>query len=176
MPKVSTITKEIILDAAFEIARTNGFSALSARSIAQHIGCSTQPIYWVYDNMELLRHDVAQRAIDYLNNIISAYHQTGKPVADLGLGYIYVAHKESLLFKAIYIENIANVKLYDFPKKPMIAKTLELTGNTNSVDDTATKAWIFAHGIASLVTVGMMVYDADKIEKMILAFGKDLQE
>lgn len=116
MPKISTITKEIVLDAAFEVARTSGFSSLSARSIAQHIGCSTQPIYWVYDNMELLRRDVVQRAIDYLNNIISAYHQTGKPFADLGLGYIYVAHKEALLFKAIYMENIANIKLPDFRK------------------------------------------------------------
>lgn len=170
MPKVSTITKEIVFDAAFEIARTSGFSSLSARNIAQHIGCSTQPIYWVYDNMELLRHDVAQRAINYLNSIISDYHQTGKPFADLGLGYIYVAHKEALLFKAIYMENIANFKLSDFPKNPMITKTLELTGNTNNIDDTATKAWIFAHGIASLVTVGMMVYDSKKIEKMLLSF------
>lgn len=170
MPKISTITKEVVLDAAFEIARTSGFSSLSARNIAQHIGCSTQPIYWVYDNMELLRHDVVQRAIDYLNNIISAYHQTGKPFADLGLGYIYVAHKEALLFKAIYMENIANIKLPDFPKNPMITKTLELTGNTNNVDDTATKAWIFAHGIASLIAAGIMVYNSEKIEKMLLSF------
>lgn len=170
MPKVSTITKEIVLDAAFEIARTNGFSSLSARNIAQYIGCSTQPIYWVYNNMELLRHDVVQKAIDYLNNIITAYHQTGQPFADLGLGYIYVAHKEALLFKAIYIENIANIKLSDFPRNPMIAKTLELTGDANCTDDVATKAWIFAHGIASLVAVGIMVYNSKIIEKMLLSF------
>ncbi len=176
MPKVSTITKEVILDAAFEIARKSGFSSLSARSIAQHIGCSTQPIYWVYENMELLRHDVALRAIDYLNEIIIGYRQTGQPFADLGLGYIYVAHKEAFLFKAIYMENIADIKLSEFPKNPMITKTLELTGNTNCVDDTGTKAWIFAHGIASLVSTGMMFYDADKIEKMILSFGEDLQK
>lgn len=170
MPKVSTITKKIVLDAAFEIARTSGFSSLSARSIAQRIGCSTQPIYWVYENMELLRHDVALRAIDYLNDIIIGYHQTGQPFADLGLGYIYIAHKEAFLFKAIYMENIADIKLSEFPKNPMITKTLELTGNINNVDDTATKAWIFTHGIASLVTVGIMVYDSEKIEKILLSF------
>lgn len=170
MPKVSTITKEIVIDAAFEIVRAGGFSSLSARSISQYIGCSTQPIYWVYDNMELLRHDVVQRAIDHLNNIITGYHQTGKPFADLGLGYIYVAHKEALLFKAIYMENIANIKLSDFPKNPIITKTLELTGDVNCVDDIATKAWIFAHGIASLVSVGIMVYNSEKIEKMLLSF------
>lgn len=170
MPKVSTITKEIVFNAAFEIVRTSGFSSLSARNIAQHIGCSTQPIYWVYDNMELLRHDVAQRSIDYLNGIISNYHQTGNTLTDLGLGYIYVAHKESLLFKAIYNDNIANIKFSDFKKNPMIIKALELIWNTNSIDDTATKAWIFAHGIASLVAAGMMVYDSAKIEKLLLSF------
>lgn len=170
MPKASTITKETVLDAAFEIARTSGFPSLSARNIAQYIGCSTQPIYWVYDNMELLRHDVVQRATDHLNDIISGYHRTGKPLADLGLGYIYVAHKEALLFKAVYIENIAGIELSDFPRNPMVTKALQLAGNADSTDDTATKAWIFAHGIASLVTVGLMVYDPEKIEKMLLSF------
>ncbi|MEG0693730.1 MAG: hypothetical protein RR444_11710, partial [Oscillospiraceae bacterium] len=93
------------------------------------------------------------------------YHQTGQLLADLGLGYIYVAHKEAFLFKAIYMENIADIKLSEFPKNPMITKTLELTENINNVDDTATKAWIFAHGIASLVAT-----------KMILSFGEDLKK
>lgn len=52
----------------------------------------------------------------------------------------------------------------------MIIKTLGLTGNANNVDDTATKAWIFAHGIASLIAAGIMVYNSEKIEKMLLSF------
>ena len=170
MPKASTITKEVILNAAFEIVRTSGFSSLSARTIAQHIGCSTQPIYWVYDNMEMLKEDIAQKAIHYLNNIIGNYHQTGHPFADIGLGYIYIAHKESYLFKAIYTDNIMNITLTDLLPNMMAVNALRKTEITDNLEEIALKGWIFAHGIASLVATGMMVYDKDKIEKLLLSF------
>lgn len=170
MPKASTITKEIVLDAAFEIVRTSGFPSLSARSIAQHIGCSTQPIYWVYENMNMLRQDIAQRAVSYLNNIIENYHQTGDPFADVGLGYIYIAHKETFLFKALYTDNIMNIKLTDLLPNIMAVNALKRTETADNLEEIAIKGWIFAHGIASLIAAGMMVYDSKKIEKMILSY------
>lgn len=170
MPKASTITKEIVLDAAFEIVRTSGFPSLSARSIAQHIGCSTQPIYWVYENMNMLRQDIAQRAVFYLNNIIENYHQTGHPFADIGLGYIYIAHKETFLFKALYTDNIMNIKLTDLLPNIMAVNALKRTETADNLEEIAIKGWIFAHGIASLIAAGMMVYDSKKIEKMLLSF------
>lgn len=170
MPKASTITKEIVLDAAFEIVRTSGFSSLSARSIAQHIGCSTQPIYWVYENMEMLRQDIAQKAVSYLNNIIENYHQTGDQFADVGLGYIYIAHKETFLFKALYTDNIMNIKLTDLLPNVMAVNALKRTEVADNIEEIALKGWVFAHGIASLVAAGMMVYNSEKIEKMLLSF------
>ena len=63
MPKSTTITKEIIIKTAFEIARKEGFAVLSARNIAKQIGCSTQPIYWSYKNMDDLKAEVCQKAL-----------------------------------------------------------------------------------------------------------------
>ena len=170
MPKVSTITKEMIFNSAFEIVRLEGFNMLSARNIAQKIGCSTQPIYWVYDNMEMLRDDIVQKAVHYLNNLIVNYHQTGDTFADIGLGYIYIAHKESFLFKAIYTDNIMNVKWTELRPNMMAVNALRKTENVDNLEEVAVKGWIFAHGIASLVATGMMVYDKDKIEKLLLSF------
>ncbi|GIM55546.1 hypothetical protein CAPN005_21930 [Capnocytophaga cynodegmi] len=66
MPKTTTITKEIIIETAFEMVRREGFSVLSARNIAKKIGCSTQPIYWTYKNMDDLKSEVCQKALTYL--------------------------------------------------------------------------------------------------------------
>lgn len=169
MPKASTITKEVVLDAAFEIARTSGFSSLSARSIALHIGCSTQPIYWVYDNMDLLRADIAHKAIDYLNDVIQSYYQTGKQLVDLGLGYIYVAYKEPFLFKAIYVDNLAEIRFADLPHNEKVIDALKSDGFIDNLENYANKACVFAHSIASLVAVGMMEYDKDKIERLLIS-------
>jgi len=45
MPRSTIIAQEVIIEAAFELVRKEGFEVLSTRNIAKQIGCSTQPIY-----------------------------------------------------------------------------------------------------------------------------------
>ena len=45
MPPKTKFDKEKILEAAFEIARQKGLSGITARSVAQYLGCSVAPIY-----------------------------------------------------------------------------------------------------------------------------------
>ena len=172
MPKATSITEKIIIDAAFEIVREESFASLSARNISKKIGCSTQPIYWVYKNMDDLKQGVIAKTVIYLSNILSNYQKTGKPFLDYGLGYIYIAHTESALFKAIYMDNILNLKMTDIiPNKEVldIMKQDPCTANIpdNKIIEIATKSWFLVHGIASLIVSGMLVYDEDKIEKML---------
>lgn len=44
MPK-QRITKEMVVNAAFEIARKSGMEQVMVKNIADKIGCSVQPIY-----------------------------------------------------------------------------------------------------------------------------------
>ncbi|MEI3065320.1 MAG: TetR family transcriptional regulator [Oscillospiraceae bacterium] len=43
------------MDAAVEVLREGGFSAVNARSVAKKLGCSTQPIYSSFQNMDELK-------------------------------------------------------------------------------------------------------------------------
>ena len=150
MPKSMTITKEIIIKTAFEMVRKEGFAVLSARNIAKKIGCSTQPIYWSYKNMDDLKAEVCQKALSHLKNTMCQYKKTGNPFLDLGLGYVHMAHIEPALFKAVYIDNIMKVKMID-----------------KGIKNIFSRSWMLAHGIASLVAVGMFVYDEEKILEII---------
>lgn len=51
MPK-QKITKEIVVNTAFEIARNSGMEQVLVKNIADKIGCSVQPIYSYCKNME----------------------------------------------------------------------------------------------------------------------------
>ena len=44
MPK-QRITKEMVVEAAFEIARKEGAEKVIVKNIAERLGCSVQPIY-----------------------------------------------------------------------------------------------------------------------------------
>ena len=54
MPK-QRITREMVLDAAFSIAREQGMEQVLVKNIAGRLGCSVQPIYSYCQSMEALR-------------------------------------------------------------------------------------------------------------------------
>jgi len=175
MPKTTTITKEMIINSTFEIVREEGFYNISARKIAKKIGCSTQPIYWVYNSMDDLIRDVVNKVVSYLSEILKNYQKSGKPFLDYGLGYVYIAHTEPVFFKAIYVDNILSLKMTDIvPKKEMLDLMKQDSCCDNLPDDKlleiATNAWFLAHGIASLIASEMLVYNEEKVEKMLELF------
>ena len=173
MPKLTTITQEAIIDTAFEMVRKEGFGVLSARSIAKQIGCSTQPIYCCYKNMGDLKAELCQRALPYLQNIMLRCSKTGNVLLDMGLGYVRMAYTEPALFKAFYMDNIMNVKLTDiFPESRQAVEIMKDSEeyqhlSEEEVKSGIAKAWMLAHGIASLVAVGMLVYDEEKILEIL---------
>ena len=60
MPK-QRITKEMVVDTAFEIARNSGMEQVMVKNIADKIGCSVQPIYSYCKNMDGLKQDVIEQ-------------------------------------------------------------------------------------------------------------------
>ena len=173
MPKSTMISQEVIIETAFEMVRQEGFSVLSARNIAKKIGCSTQPIYWCYKNMNDLKAEICKKALPYLQNVILGYPKTGDPLMDLGLGYVRMAYTEPALFKAFYMDNIMNVKLTDiFPESERVVEIIKNSKEYRNQSDEElkngiAKSWMLVHGIASLVAVGMLVYDEDKIFEIL---------
>ena len=69
MPK-QRITKEMVVDAAFEIARNSGMEQVMVKSIADRIGCSVQPIYSYCKNMDGLRRDVYAEIVRFIREYV----------------------------------------------------------------------------------------------------------
>lgn len=63
MPAIKKISKEAIIDAAVDVLREGGAAAINARSVAKELGCSTQPIYLSFQNMDDLKAAMTQRAV-----------------------------------------------------------------------------------------------------------------
>lgn len=171
MSKSISITKEMILDAAFEIVRSEGFQALSARSVTKKIGCSTRPIYWTYENMDAFKQDVIKKAIDYVSQFKS-YKKTGIYYLDIALGYIDMAYKEPILFRAFYVDNIGEVKISDLsPDEIMMDNMKEIIScsglSKEEFKQKAAFAWLSVHGLASYISGGLIEYNEDKIIVML---------
>ena len=64
MPPKTKVSKEEILSTAVNLVRNDGENALNARNIARSLGCSTQPRFSNFINMDELRAAVKEKYND----------------------------------------------------------------------------------------------------------------
>ena len=65
MARKEKIHKDFLVDTAFLLAKQEGFENVTARKLAAKAGCSTQPIFRLYENMDDLLAEVYLRAVEY---------------------------------------------------------------------------------------------------------------
>ena len=124
MPK-QRITEEIVVNAAFEIARKSGMEQVMVKRIADNIGCSVQPIYSYCTNMEGLQQRVIERVCDFVKNYVAAHIDKENPFQSTGRAYLRMAKEEPQLFK-LFITHQRNgisslADLYETETNPQIA-------------------------------------------------------
>lgn len=98
MPK-QRITKEMVVDAAFELARSGGMEQVMVRNIADRLGCSVQPIYSYCQNMEGLRQDVMERVKKFVWEYTASRIDKEDLFRSTGQAYVQIAREEPYLFK-----------------------------------------------------------------------------
>ena len=69
MPPKVKITKEMIIDVAFEIARSEGAENINARTVSKKLGCSTQPVMYHFKTIEELKKMYILRQMSIIPNI-----------------------------------------------------------------------------------------------------------
>lgn len=176
MARKESVTKDMILEGAFALAREEGIESVTARKLAGKMGTSTQPIFRVYANMNELGEEVYQKSIDYFSDYYEKF-QSGveMPFIHLGLSYIKFAKEERRIFQLLFLsEHRGKRSLYEL-----------LNGKTGAVSSEINKAvaqgcsnpsglfmkmWIFIHGCACMVLTG----DYDLTEEETTELLKDI--
>ena len=98
MPK-QRITKEMVVDAAFEIARKDGIEKATVKTIAEKLGCSVQPIYSYCKNMDGLKNDVAEKARTFILAEVGKTVDRNDLFRSTGHAYIQIAKNEPHIFR-----------------------------------------------------------------------------
>lgn len=108
MPASKKVTREAILDAAVDVLRDGGFSSINARSVAKKLGCSTQPIYLSFRNMDELKEALTERAVELhtqrVRASLRAHEGNDTRYSSYGMGFVQFAAQEKQLFRWLYLE------------------------------------------------------------------------
>ena len=174
MPPKERVSRVMVLDAAFEMTRENGFENVTARKLAQRLGSSTQPIFRAYENMEMLKEDLFYKSAELFSDHMLKARVKGKPVyLTMGMAYIELARQEKYLFKLIAdIDEYDTGDIHEFLQQGDASELLENLPGTEKLNDAMKKevfrmVWMFTHGVATLVVSKRVEMSEQEIEEMI---------
>ena len=159
MARKETISSQMILDTAFQMAREEGLKNITARRVAERANCSTQPIFRSFQSMEDLTGGVYEKAVSFFQDYYSMYPRFGKfPFADLGMAYIAFAREEKELFRMLFVSEDPKKSLYEILNggSENVKKEIQAAAAQGCPDpgEMFMKMWIFIHGAACMSLTG----------------------
>ena len=161
MPK-QKITREWIIEAAFQLAQSRGFEAVNARSVAQSAGCSVQPIYSCYQNMEQLMEDLFEYSRRYQIEYVRKRLDPNNYFGSAGRCHIFFAQEEKNLFRFLFLSKyVKGTTLEDIYQQYEIQEVTESIEQTLSLGPESAKRlylnmMIYTHGIAAMAATDAM--------------------
>lgn len=125
MPK-QKITKAMVVEAAFELAREQGLEEVMVKNLAEKLGCSVQPIYSYCRSMDGLIQDVYRRSERFMQEYLKEHVDKEDFFRSTGHAYIQMAKEEPNIFKMFILhqrERIATLDdLYHSETDPNVAQ------------------------------------------------------
>lgn len=172
-------SREQIVNAAFEIAKTHGISGLTVRQVAEELGSSVAPIYVNFRDIAELKQAVVQRVFAEARRMLEVAH-TGNPALDVGIASIRFAREYSVLFRELVLTKNEYMAGYEEgtgdDAMAQVASDPSLEGFTaEEIQLLFLKVRIFQLGLSAMVANELVPPDfteADEIE-LLESAGQD---
>ena len=174
LPTTTKITKEMIINTAFEIAREKGFEKISNRELAKKMNCSIRPIYYQFKNVEELNKELYKKIERYFYEFLIDNMIKDVPLyKQIGINYIKFAIAENNLFKFLFMTEIKDEPsafiTTDEKGFEELVKAIKISTKLSDKDIKSfhIKMWIFAHGIATLSATKSVKFTDEQIQDLL---------
>ena len=178
MPPKCKFTKQEIIQAALQIARTEGPDGITARGLGARLGASSRPIFSVFANMEAVQAEVMQSAKELYSQYVQAGLSQTPAFRGVGQQYIQFAIDEPKLFQMLFMS--------EQPQTPGIAAVLPVIEThyeailasvqteyhlARSVAERLYRhLWIYTHGIAALCATHTCAFTSEGIQTLPVSY------
>ncbi len=165
MPPRAKITKEMVIDAAFEVTRAEGEENVNARTVSKKLGCSTQPVMYHFAKIEDMKKAVYEKVgwfhTEYLMNV----NPQKDVMLGIGLNYIRFAVEEPNLFRFLFQSGFAAenslLEMVDSEEvKPVLSAMQSAMGlHEKQAKEVFVTLAMFVHGYASIIANNALEYE-----------------
>ena len=175
MGRKPQVTKDIILEAALRMLIRDGYAAITIKSLAAEVGCSTQPIVWHFENMNGFRRAFFEYCIEYAKSQFTVWNGSlDDLLTETARGYITIACNMPNLFRFVFVDNKEECRNSDVVQKLQLDNTKKIIwllcqekGLTEEQAESFLMNYEFyIHGIASYTASGFVNFPEEEIITM----------
>lgn len=180
MPSSPKIPKDTILETALQMLIRDGYTSINIKTLAQELGCSTQPISRHFGSMDGLRKELRAEAFRYAGQKLMVKGRNAvESLEKVGEAYIDLALDEPNLAKFITMEAM------EYPKEGKFLTILNREQNACIVEEIAGEMGIgiedaedflqavvvYTHGLAMLKVSGALNEDKETLHRKVRDSG-----
>lgn len=165
--------KETILNKACDFVKEFGVGALNARDLCKYIGCSTQPLFRNFINMDDLKKQVKNSLHDFYDKFIYKIVEKDNYLYSISYAYALFALKESYTFKVLFMSELAGNRTIDeVLNSSWNLETIESIPQQYNITYDAAKMLyrdvrFFTHGLACQIACKSIIVEEKEIEELI---------
>ncbi len=178
----------MVLEAAYELLEEKGIGAVGIKPIAAKLGCSTQPVSWIFGSMTELKKELFFYAGHKLYDSMQEVLQIEDPIEAFyasGVQYISGAMEHPNVFRFVNVDDpeltigervYGENTIFDLQFNKYAAEVLteKYDISPEKIGETVRDVVIYTHGL-----VMMMMFDSFKLPKeeacrMMLSVGEKL--
>ena len=124
MPPKAKFTRDQIIDAAFEIAQTEGIDAITMRKIAKKMNSSVAPIYVNFKDVNELNEALMERIISISLQLLKEENSVN-PLIKMGKACLRFAMEYSVIFRDLVAKNGKYMQGYDVKMMPTLVEEMQ---------------------------------------------------
>ena len=173
MAPKNKFTKKEMVEAALRIVRTNGIDGLTAKTMADELGTSTQPVFTAFGSMDAVRQEVYAAAVRVYDDYADAGLKGKIPFFGVGMQYIRFAREEPELYRVLFLTRTQNkdysamgsMRHLQELVRPTLMSIYRLTAG--EADVYFRDLWFVVHSLSTLIVTGDCPYSDPEIGQIL---------
>lgn len=173
MARTESFNKEEILKSGVEFIKEKGIESLNARDLSKYIGCSTQPIFRNYENMQEYKNELKKCMREDYTNFINKYVDKANYLFTISYAYVLYAKKEPNIFNALFITELAGSRTVNEVintsrnKETIDAMIIQYNLKQKQAEDLYRDVRFYTHGIACQICAKSIILKEKEIYDLI---------
>lgn len=177
MAPKNKFTREEMVEAAMRVVRAKGIDGLTAKTMADELGTSTQPVFTAFGSMDTVRQEVYAAAVRVYDSYADAGLKEKIPFFGVGMQYIRFARDEPELYRFLFLTRtqdqecsvMKSMRHLQELVRPTLISVYHLT--SEEADLYFRDLWFVVHSLSTLIVTGDCPYSDREIGQILTGFS-----